>query len=101
MRIHQLPIGTRFEYDGQEYVKTGPMIGTSDAGQRLIPKHAELRPLDNVEMARDEKPSETLLRADVLEAFATFYAQCQALAPETRRAELETARDSFLKALGG
>jgi hypothetical protein len=71
MRIQQLPIGTRFEYNGQEYVKTGPMIGTSDAGQRLIPKHAELRPLDDVETAQ-EKPSETLLRADVLEAFETF-----------------------------
>jgi hypothetical protein len=101
MRIHQLPIGTRFEYNGQEYVKTGPMIGTSDAGQRLIPKHAELRPLDNVEMAREEKPSETVPRTDVLKAFETFYRQCEALVPETRRAALETARDCFMKALGG
>jgi hypothetical protein len=101
MRIHQLPIGTRFEYDGQEYVKTGPLVGTGSAGQRLIPKHAVLRPLGDVDIAPAAAPSATVLRVDVLRAFETFYAQCMALLPETQRPALASAREGFLKALDG
>lgn len=25
MKIHQLPMGARFEFEGEEYVKTGPL----------------------------------------------------------------------------
>ena len=101
MRIHQLPIGTRFEYDDQEYVKTGPMVGSGELGQRLIPRHAELRPLDDVDIAPAAPPSETVLRVDVLRAFETFYAKCMTLLPETQRPALASARAGFLKALDG
>lgn len=99
MKIHQLPIGARFEYDGQEYVKTGPLFGTGPAGQRLIPKYAVLRPLDGVAAPPEAQRSETVLRADVVTGFDTFYAQCKTLVPEDRRGALETARDSFLQTL--
>ena len=49
MKIHQLPQGARFEYEDEEYVKTGPLFGTGKAGQRLIPRYAVLKPLDNIE----------------------------------------------------
>lgn len=101
MRIHQLPIGARFEYQGQEYVKTGPMIGTGSAGPRLLPKHAELRPLGDVDVPQAAEPNEKLPRTDVLRAFEAFYAQCSALVAENRRAALEAARACFLKDLGG
>lgn len=26
MKIHQLPMGARFEFEGAEYVKTGPLL---------------------------------------------------------------------------
>ncbi|MCX7162613.1 MAG: hypothetical protein NT083_06165 [Rhodocyclales bacterium] len=32
MKIHQLPQGARFEYEGSEYVKTGPLSGTGKEG---------------------------------------------------------------------
>lgn len=99
MKIHQLPMGARFEYQGEEYMKTGPLFGTSAAGQRLIPKYAVLKPLGNVDVPPAEAPSETVARADVVKALDTFYAQCMTLVPEDRRTALAAARDDFLKAL--
>lgn len=46
MKIHQLPLGARFAYEGAEYVKTGPQLASGPSGQRLIPKYAVLAPLD-------------------------------------------------------
>ena len=46
MKIHQLPIGGRFEYEGVEYVKTAPLFATANGKQRLIPKYAVLKVLD-------------------------------------------------------
>lgn len=40
-------MGARFEYEGNVYVKTGPMTASSEqGGQRIIPRYATLRPLD-------------------------------------------------------
>jgi len=99
MKIHQLPIGARFEYEGQEYLKTGPMFATGPAGQRMIPKYAVLKPLGGGDAASDTGHSETVLRAEVLKAFGTFYLRCAALVPEDQRGDLEAARGSFLKTL--
>ena len=100
MRIHQLPIGARFEYQGEEFVKTGPLVGTCASGQRLIPRHAVLRSLASIEAQPELAPSRPVMSADVVAAFEAFYAQCLPLVPEDRRAELANARDGFLKSLG-
>jgi hypothetical protein len=99
MKIHQLPLGARFEYQGEEYVKTAALFATGKAGPRLIPKYAVLKPLDQVEAVSHTGQNETLPRAAVLKAFGTFYTQCVALVPDNRRGELETARAAFLKVL--
>jgi hypothetical protein len=54
MKIHQLPPGARFEYEGEEYVKTGPLLGTGKGGQRLIPKYAVLKVQGTSESMRDK-----------------------------------------------
>lgn len=99
MKIHQLPMGARFEYEGAEYVKTGPLLATGPAGQRLIPKYVVLKPLDGVPVAAQREGRPALPRAEVMAAFAAFHAACRALVPQERQAELEAARDAFLKAL--
>ncbi len=99
MKIHQLPLGARFEYAGEEYTKTGPLLGTGKAGQRLIPKYAVLRPLDGAGALQQAQPGGSVPRAEILAAFAAFHAQCAALVPEDRRAALEAARERFLDAL--
>lgn len=101
MKIHQLPMGARFEYEGEEYVKSGPMFATGKAGQRMIPKYAVLKPLDPMAAAPEPGLHEVVPHAEVLRAFAAFYARCTALVPEERRGQLEGARGSFLQALAG
>jgi hypothetical protein len=99
MKIHQLPIGARFEYEGQEYVKTGPLLGTGGSGQRLIPKYAVLKPLGGAGAVPEAKPDEPVMRSRVVEALETFHRRCEALVPTDQLAELATARDAFLKDL--
>lgn len=98
MKIHQLPQGARFEYEGEEYVKTGPLFATGKAGQRLIPKYAVLKPLGEVAAIPRKASSDSISRAAVLDGFSTFYTDCKALVPEDRQPVLDAARDRFLKA---
>lgn len=99
MKIHQLPIGARFEFEGEEYVKTGPMFGTGkESGQRLIPKYAVLTVLGGEGAAaggREKSPS----REAVARAAEAFHSACRQLVPEERQGELDAARDRFMKAL--
>jgi len=99
MKIHQLPQGARFEYEGEEYVKTGPLFATGKGGQRLIPKYAVLKPLGVIESIPAKAGSDSVSREAVLEGFATFYTDCKALMPEDQQTLLDAARDRFLKAL--
>ncbi|HEX8987725.1 MAG TPA: hypothetical protein VF816_07175 [Rhodocyclaceae bacterium] len=100
MKIHQLPHGARFEYEGEEYEKTGPMFATNAAGQqRMIPKYAVLKPLDSAAAPKAAR-SETLPRPDVLAAFAAYHARCAVLVPVQDQPALDAARLDFLKALG-
>ena len=99
MKIHQLPNGARFEYEGEEYVKTGPLFATGKGGQRLIPKYAVLKPLGAVAGTGEKSKNDALSRPNVLKAFETFYAECQSRLPEDQKLALATARDRFLQAL--
>lgn len=99
MKIHQLPQGARFEYEGEEYVKTGPLFATGKGGQRLIPKYAVLKPLGVVEGIPAKAAGESIPRATVLDGLATYYTDCKVLVPEDKQALLDAARDRFLKAL--
>lgn len=98
MKIHQLPPGARFEYEGEEYVKTGPLLGTGKGGQRLIPKYAVLKVQGTSEPMRDKQLT-ALSRAAVLAAFEKFYAGCEPHVAEEHREGMRAARADFLKAL--
>ena len=100
MKIHQLPMGARFEYEGDEYVKSGPLLATGRNGQRLIPKYALLRPLGDVAAPVAQKLVVVLSGDQVLAAFDAFCAECEPLVPADRRAGLASARAGFLSALG-
>ena len=99
MRIHQLPQGARFEYEGEEYVKTGPMFATSNGAQRLIPKYAVLKPLGEVTSTEEKVKNDFLSRANVLKAFEAFYSDCRDRLPGDQQTALDAAREEFLKAL--
>lgn len=98
MKIHQLPMGARFEYAGQTYVKSGPLVGTGPDGQRLIPKYAVLKVLDG-SVPEAAVPATPLTREAVLAAFVDYHATCAALIPPEQRLALDAARAVFLKAI--
>jgi hypothetical protein len=99
MKLQDLPVGTRFEYQGRVFVKTGPITATAEDGsQRMIPRYADLRPLDPL----PEKPpvsQRTLDEARVRAAFDAFYRTCFRITDDFSRAELEAARRRFIAAL--
>lgn len=98
MKIHQIPLGTRFTYQGQTYVKSGPMVATSEnGGMTMIPKYAVLT-LDDPQAAVAANNG-SMDDSKVLAAFEAFYATCQSLLPVEQQAALATAREQFLKAL--
>ena len=99
MKIHQLPQGARFSYDGKEYAKTGPMSASAEGGQRLIPRYAVLHPVGALVSGDAKTESAYVPRAKLLGAFAVFHAQCQALLTQDRQADLDLACDRFLKSL--
>lgn len=100
MKIHQLPHGARFEYEGDEYVKTGPLLATGKGGQRLIPKYAVLRPLGEVGGVPPKTAPDALPAARVVEAVDAFCAECRHLVPADRHPAFEAARGRLVEALG-
>jgi hypothetical protein len=99
MKIHQLPMGAHFEYEGQEYTKTGPQMASGKSGQRLIPKYALLAVLGGGTPVVTS-PASAMSREAVQKAFDRFHAHCLKLVPADRHAELAAARVEFLATLG-
>jgi hypothetical protein len=91
-------MNARFEYEGQEYVKTGPLLATGPGGQRLIPKYAVLKVV-GAEFSGTTKKATDLSRDAVRTAFDEFYVQCESLVPADRQADLQVARAAFLREL--
>jgi len=101
MKIHQLAIGARFLYQGEEYVKTGPMFGTGSSGQKLIPRSAVVQALDaTASQTVTPVVEDKLGRVETLAAFEVFYAECHNLVDVDRLIALNRAREQFLQALG-
>lgn len=98
MKIHQLPMGARFSYQGQDYTKTGPQLASGPDGQRLIPKYAILQPYGTPAAAPADS-AQTLSRAQVLTAFELYHAHCLSCVTADQHAALATARADFLRAL--
>lgn len=98
MKIHQLPDGARFLYQGEEYVKTGPMFGTGPGGQKIIPRYAVLQPLDQP-APPPKKTAPMVARASVNRALDAFVTECRRYVPVEYVPALEQARQRFLQAL--
>ena len=101
MKLHQLAMGARFEYEGKVFTKTGPITASADeGGQQMIPRYASLKPfaLPEPEMA----PGVAVRKLDPLrvrQAFDTFYEICVQQATPSGLEALEAARLIFLRGL--
>lgn len=81
MRLQHLAIGARFEYEGQVYVKTGPLTASAEqGGQRMIPRYADLKPLD-VETAPVAGEGAGRTREDDARVRAAFNHFCSKVRP--------------------
>lgn len=103
MKFGQLPIGSRFHYEREWYVKTGPLLAAteSEGRQRFIGRYAEVRLAETAPVvhAAHETPAASV-------AFEAFYQQCLALvqtltahdpqAATSARAHLDQARRQYL-----
>lgn len=110
MKFTQLPIGARFEFEGKVYVKIGPIAAsTEQGGQRMIPRWADLRPLDGPASVAEPKPPRVLDEAVVLAAYESFWRECgrvldEAVEDDARlanaRRQLAVGRERYLATLG-
>ena len=97
MKLKDIPVETRFEYQGRVFVKTGPITAKAEDGSpRMIPRYAELRPIDPPPIETGGHPGRRLDETKVLNAFDAFYRTCLCTADEFSRPELEAARQRFL-----
>jgi len=95
MKFPQLPIGTLFEYDGEVYVKSGPMVANlkSGGGSKMIPRWADVVPHAAPSVEKPvAKPSIDHARAEA--ALASLHARAEGLLTEACQ---DLDRLSFLR----
>lgn len=105
-----LAIGEAFEYQGEQYTKTGPLTASrSNGSQRMIPRSAAVAPLSGSASTAAKIEAKQLSVEQVLEAFEHYHKGClewlamtekadPALAATIREAMTE-ARERFLTEL--
>lgn len=100
MKLQHLAIGARFEYEGQVFVKTGPLTASSEqGGQRIIPRYAVLKPLDLPAPETAASPARKLDPARVRKAFDGFYETALQLVDAEAVDRLQDARERFFASL--
>ena len=115
MKFHLLPVGEKFEYQGEIYIKADKLIANSEltGKNRLIPRSANVQPVN-------EQPSSTprvidehqVQTAKVLEEFDKYHQYCKQCLSDisssvdsntvnNKISELEAARKRFIDSLLG
>lgn len=98
MKIHLLPIGAQFEWQGQVFTKVGPMTANTEKGGTVfVPKHATLKPLG--ESAQPAPRPDTIAVSEVIAAFDLYHQHARRLVAVEQLAALESAREHFLASL--
>ena len=106
-----LAIGDTFEYQGEQYTKSGPLTASrlENGSQRMIPRSAVVAPLSGATAPTAEARDKQLPAEQVFEAFEHYHKGClewlamtekvdEALAARIRDA-METAKQRFLAEL--
>jgi hypothetical protein len=101
MRFHQLAVGERFEFQGQIYVKTSPLVASHEGSgsQKLIARSATVKPAAEPPIGPSLKRGRNLKQGEVIAAFDVFYERClrclEETKPELRAETLESVRKHF------
>jgi hypothetical protein len=113
MKFQQIKIGQKFEYQGNTYVKSSPLVAshTETGEQKLIPRYAAIVVTDTPLTSADKKPASNLNTEQVQIAFDKFYdcyldslqkvkPEIEAQALKSFQNKLDNARQRFLNELG-
>lgn len=107
MRFRDLPPGSAFRYQDQDYIKTSPLAATARTGgaQRLIARSAVVEPLDSPPAGARPAATDLLPGDAVRAALERLHDQAQrhltaAGAATADREELSMLRDHLLRELG-
>ena len=78
MKFKLLSIGQKFEYQGETYIKTSPLIASNvkTSNNKMIPRSATLTLLDDSGTKKQEVKNKTLNAQETLVAFNRFYEKC-------------------------
>ena len=107
MKFKLLSIGQKFEYEGETFVKTSPLVASNvkTSHNKMIPRYASLKLLDETGSVKQKVINEPVIAQEILNAFNTFYARCietletnNVLVPIIKD-ELDKARDEFTQSL--
>lgn len=106
-----LAIGDAFEYQGEQYTKSGPLTASrlDNGSQRMIPRSAVVAPLSATISTVSEVKAKQLPAEEVLEAFEQYHKGCKEWLAMTEKVDealaarigeaMETARERFLAEL--
>ena len=107
MKFKLLSIGQKFEYEGETFVKTSPLVASNvkTSHNKMIPRYAALKLLDETGSGKQKVINEPIIAQEILNAFNIFYARCietletnNVLVPIIKD-ELDKARDEFTQSL--
>jgi len=107
MKFKLLSIGQKFEYDGDVYVKTSPLIASNvkTSENKMIPRYATLILLDDAGKNQQKVKKETINSQEILSAFNIFYEKCITTLEDNNvlvpliKDKIDKARDEFTQHL--
>jgi len=105
MKFKLLSIGQKFEFEGETYVKTSPLIASNlkTSHNKMIPRYATLTLLDDSGTNTQQIKNDSVDAQEILNAFNLFYERCIEILEKnnapmpTIKEELDNARDIFIK----
>lgn len=107
MKFKLLSIGQKFEYEGEVYIKTSPLVASnvSTSHNKMIPRYAMLTLLDNSGVKKQHGKEKLVEAQKTLDSFNLFYEKCistleenDVLVPHIKN-EIDKARDVFIQDL--
>ena len=105
MKFKLLSIGQKFEYEGEVYIKTSPLIANNikTSHNKMIPRYAILKLLDDSGTSERQVNNQTVQAQEVIETFNVFYEQCITTLEKNKvlipliKDEIDKARDEFTR----
>lgn len=78
MKFHEIPIGQQFEFEGEPYVKSAPLIAShgQSGKQKFMPRYAVVRLAGDAVPAAPVQKGGMIHAEAVVLAFDEFYARC-------------------------